>query len=78
MSDAARLDELDPFGDVGRREKLRALCTIAGVPGLAEYLFESGTDVPTATRAFARRFGALPPLAPFPDLLADPFPRADD
>ena len=78
MTGPARLDEANPFGDDGRRAKLRALCSIGGVPGLAEYLFESGADPAAIVRAFARQHGALPPLAPFPDLIADPFPRGDD
>ena len=78
MTAPACLDEMDPFGDDGRREKLQALCTIGGVPGLAGYLFESGADPAAIVRAFARQCGALPTLAPFPDMIADPFPRADD
>lgn len=78
MTGVARLDEADPFVDDGRREKLRALCIIGGVPDLAQYLFESGADPAEVVRAFARQCGVLPALAPFPGLLTDPSPRADD
>ena len=78
MTGPARIDEADPFGDDGRREKLRILCTIGGAPSLAECLFESGADPAAVVRAFARQCGVLPALAPFPGLLTDPSPRVDD
>lgn len=59
---------------LGRLGQLRALCELGGAPQLALWLFETNTDIDTATRSFARHLGVLPPLtsAPFPDLLRDP------
>lgn len=68
----------DPLADTGRLGRIQAVCTIGQVPGIAMHLFEAGCAPDVVTRAIAQAVSVLPRRAPFPDLIADPFPRDDD
>lgn len=73
-----RLGTPDPLVDDGRLDRIRNVCALGGVPRVAMHLFEAGCSPDVVTVAIARALGVLPALVPFPDLIADPFPRDDD